>query len=286
MELKAIIQEIDQLRIALDRHRPFNESKINRLQQKVKLQWNYHSNRIEGNTLTESETKTFLLNGITAGGKPFRDYLEMKGHNEAINKLYRLIDKELSITETLIKDFHQMILVEVFRDEYAEINPGEWKTRNNYLYSSTGERIDFAPADEVPQLMNELINWVNNQMSPPKRKKDKYNLHPLLIASTFHVRFIDIHPFGDGNGRMARILSNVILMVCGYVPFVVPSDTKDKYYLALNNSSADQPTSIATYFGQLLIQAMQETLAAVTGSGLEDMDSINESLKDINEQLN
>lgn len=285
MELRETIGQIEKLKELLDSYRPFNEAKVNRLNQQLKLEWNYHSNRIEGNTLTESETRSFLLNGITAGGKPFRDYLEMKGHNEAITKLFKLVDKDLKITETLIKEFHRMILVEEFWDNGAEIKPGEWKTLNNYLYSYTGERIDFAPAEEVSTLMNELINWLNNHLSPPKRKKDKFDLHPLLIAASFHIRFIDIHPFGDGNGRMARILSNLILMISGYPPMVVKASAKDEYYRALNESTIIDPAPIATLFGQLLIESMQATLNAVQGSSLASLDEMEAGLQRLGKEV-
>lgn len=121
MQLAQIIKEIEQLKSELDRFRPIDESKINRLNQKLRLDWNYHSNKIEGNTLTESETKTFLLMGITAKGKPFRDYLEMKGHNDALHKLYKTVNNDLLITERLIKEFHSMILVEPYADELSEV---------------------------------------------------------------------------------------------------------------------------------------------------------------------
>ena len=102
-----------------------------------------------------------------------------------------------------------MILVEPYDGE-AEINPGQYKKHPNYLYSPEGERIDFAPPEDTPRLMNRLVNWLNNHIDPPKRKKRKYGLHPLLIAAGFHCEFVQIHPFGDGNGRMARILTNLI----------------------------------------------------------------------------
>jgi len=277
MEIQEIIHTMDLLRSNLDALRPIPEDRINRLNQKLRLDWNYHSNSIEGNTLTVSETKAFLLHGITSQGKPFRDYIEMRGHNEALKKLESIIHQDLKITESLIKEFHKIILVEPYAGE-AEINPGEYKTLPNYLYSPTGERIDFEPPQEVPRLMNELINWLNNQIDPPKRKKKKYDLHPLYIACAFHVRFIQIHPFGDGNGRMARILMNLILMLCGYVPAIIKLDKRKEYYAALNFSSIENIDPLAEFVGQECIQSLQMAIKAAKGESIEDADDLDKKL--------
>ncbi len=286
MSLAEIVREIESLKSELDEFRPIDEIKLNRLNQKLKLDWNYHSNKIEGNTLSESETKSFLLTGITAKGKPFRDYLEMKGHNDALTKLYKIVDGELLITESLIKEFHKMILVEPYSSADAEVNPGEWKKFPNYLLSVTGERVDFAPPTDVAEMMNSLINWLNNQIAPPKRKKHKYDLHPLLISASFHQQFIDIHPFGDGNGRMARILTNLILMLCNYVPIIVQSEDREAYYQALNSSSATNPQEISIFFGKQLIKSLKMTLEVAKGNGLESQKEIDNSLKNLNDEIN
>ena len=285
MELENLIIKMDLLKEELDRLRPIREDRLSRLNQKLKLDWNYHSNSIEGNTLSMSETKSFLLWGVTAKGKPFRDYVEMKGHNEALNKLYQIINHELTITETLIKEFHKIILVEPYTDSEAEINPGNWKTLPNYLYSPTGERIDFAPPEDVPKLMNSLINWLNNHIDPPKRKKRKYDLHPLIVAAGFHAQFIKIHPFGDGNGRMARILTNLILMLCGYVPAIVKLNVREKYYASINTSSLDKPEDLAVFLAQAEIDSLTIAINAAKGEPVEDDDDFEKELELLNKKL-
>lgn len=285
MELREVIQKLDLLKDELDRLRPIREDHLNRLHQKLKLDWNYHSNSMEGNTLSLSETKSFILWGITAKGKPFRDYLEMKGHHEALNKLFNIVQQDILITESLIKEFHKLILVKPFADSDAEIKPGEWKTVPNYLYSPVGERIDFLPPEEVPEKMNELINWLNNHLSPPKRKKKKYDLHPLLIAAGFHIQFLRIHPFGDGNGRMARILTNLILMLCGYVPAIIQLDERLSYYTAINVSSLDEPEVFALFLGKATIESMELAIKAAKGEPLEDEEDIEEKLNKISQKI-
>ena len=277
MKLKALIKKMDELRDELDTLRPIPEDRLNRLNQKLRLDWNYHSNSIEGNTLTASETRAFLLHGITSNGKPFRDYIEMRGHNEALKKLEDIVHQDLNITEKLIKEFHKIIVVEPYDGE-AEINPGEYKTMPNYLYSPSGERIDFEPPQEVPRLMNELINWLNNHIDPPKRKKKKYDLHPLLIACGFHVRFIQIHPFGDGNGRMARILMNLILMLCAYVPAVIKLEKRKEYYIALNQSTLENMEPLAEFVAEECIQSLEMAVKAAKGQSIEEDDDLDKKL--------
>ena len=284
MELPEIILKMDQLRDELDSLRPIPEDRVARLNQKLRLDWNYHSNSIEGNTLSASETKAFLLHGITAKGKPFRDYIEMRGHNEALKKLETIVHHELKITESFIKEFHKIIQVEPYSGE-AEINPGEYKTQANYLITITGERIDFEPPHEVPRLMNELINWLNNHIDPPKRKKKKYDLHPLLIACGFHIRFIQIHPFGDGNGRMARILMNLILMLCGYVPAIIKLEKRKDYYGALNLSSLDYTKPLAEFVGEECIQSLEMAIKAAKGESIEEDEDLDKKLALLKQEI-
>ncbi|MCB0736416.1 MAG: Fic family protein [Bacteroidetes bacterium] len=284
MDLASIIKRMDELKAELDSLRPIAIDRVERLNQKLRLDWNYHSNGIEGNTLSLSETKAFILHGITAKGKPFRDYVEMRGHNEALKKLENIVSNNLKINENLIKEFHKIILVEPF-DTDAEINPGHYKTLANYLYSPEGERIDFEPPEETPRLVNELVNWLNNHIEPPKRKKSKYDLHPLLISAGFHARFIQIHPFGDGNGRMARILSNLILMVCGYVPAIVKLETREDYYSALNASSQEDPKPLAELIGKECINSLELAIKAAKGESISDPEDWRKQLQFIQQEF-
>src|SRR5690554_6950237 len=117
--LQSLLTQVDLLKALVDGLRPLTETQQRKLDQKLRLDWNYHSNSIEGNTLTASETRAFILHGITAKGKPFRDYLEMKGHDEALKKLESIVQKDTKITESLIKELHKIILAEPYTDEGA-----------------------------------------------------------------------------------------------------------------------------------------------------------------------
>ncbi|HIB36985.1 Fic family protein [Mesonia sp.] len=277
-DFKSKITQIDLKKTILDSYRPLTAEQQNRLEQKLRLDWNYHSNSIEGNTLTASETRAFILHGVTAKGKPFRDYLEMEGHNKALKKLEDLVAKEVKINESVIKELHKLILVEPYADAKAEINPGHYKTLPNYLYTRTGERIDFMAPEEVAPAMNTLINWLNNHIDVPKRKKQKYDLHPILVAAAFQVRFIQIHPFGDGNGRMARIMSNLILMLYGYTPAIIRLDKRDAYYNLLNLSTLEEPLPLAEMIADEVLTTLGLAIDAAKGLPLSEHDDLDKAL--------
>ena len=277
--LQSLITRADLLKSLVDGVRPLTETQQRKLDQKLRLDWNYHSNSIEGNTLTVSETRAFILHGITAKGKPFRDYIEMKGHDQALKKLESIINKDTKITESLVKELHKIILVEPYTDDAAEINPGAYKKLPNYLYTATGERLDFLPPEEVAAQMNKLINWLNNHIEPPKRKRNKYDLHPILIATAFHVRFIQIHPFGDGNGRMARIMGNLILMLCGYTPAIIKLEQRKEYYAMLNLSTLENPQPLAEMIAAETIRTLQMTLDVSKGLPIDDDDDLDKRLE-------
>src|SRR5690606_4267495 len=94
MTLQEQLQQIDQLKAEIEALRPLTPELERRIMDKFRLDWTYHSNAIEGNTLTYGETKAFLLHGITAAGKPFRDYLDIKGHHEALDTLQEIIRQD------------------------------------------------------------------------------------------------------------------------------------------------------------------------------------------------
>ena len=269
-----LLEKADSLKNELDNLRPIQTDRMARVMQKLRLDWNYHSNSMEGNTLTLSETRAFILYGITAKGKPFRDYVEMRGHNEALKQLEAVVHKDLRLTERIIKDFHKTILVEPFQDELAEINPGQYKKFGNYLYSPQLERIDFEPPEEVPRLINELVNWTNNHLFSEelsRKGKRKYDFHPILVACYFHLRFIRIHPFGDGNGRMGRILMNLILMIKSYMPVIIHVENREEYYNALNQSSELNFEPLVIFIQQGIVDSLELTIDYIKNEQIEDL---------------
>ncbi len=276
-ELKNIIQRIDQLRSEVDSYRPLKPEQEQRLLQKIRLDWNFHSSHIEGNSLTYSETKSFLLWHITADGKPFRDYLEMKGHNEAVEYLLDVLKgTEIDMTEHLIRHLHQTILQEEFEADAVTsdgkpakrmIKPGRYKSIPNHVKTKSGAMFYFATPEDTPAQMTDLMTWYNKEL-------DENKSHPVIIASLFHYKFVRIHPFDDGNGRMARLLMNLILMKFGYPPVIVPFGIKDDYYNALQFADADDFDKFILLIGERLVESLSLVLKVGKNDSIVEYEDI------------
>src|ERR1043165_1934513 len=110
--LKAKLAEIDALKSEIDKLRPLKQDQEQRIFQKLRLDWNYHSNAIEGNQLTQGETRQFLMEGLTANGKPLKDYLDIRGHDHVISYLLEFSRQKVELTEATIREMHKILLVE------------------------------------------------------------------------------------------------------------------------------------------------------------------------------
>jgi Fic family protein len=285
--LNELLVRADALRKAVDALRPLDADQEARLVQKLNLEWNYHSNAIEGNTLTLGETRAFLLYGITAQGKPFRDYLDIRGHHEAIRYLEELVRGNEALTEMAIRELHRVLLVEPYdvdaitangRPTRRRIAIGRYKTAPNHVRTTTGEMHFYATPSETPALMGELVARYRREVAAGA-------LHPLVLAATFHYRFVAIHPFDDGNGRMARLLTNLILMQHGFVPVVIPLEARGDYLLALARADAGDLADFVLLVGRELIRSLELTLVAARGEPLEEPGGLDRRIQRLREQL-
>ncbi len=277
-ELARILSDIDDLKQRLDTLRPLDREQKRRVMQKLRLEWNYHSNAIEGNTLTYGETRAFLMRGITAKGKPFKDYLDIRGHNEAIEYLLAVVRDEEVITEAMIRELHTVLLPEPYKVEAETpgggrvkrtVTPGQYKTMPNNVLTSTGEVHYYATPQETPAKMADLVRWLRRQS----------DAHPLLVAALFHFRFVAIHPFDDGNGRMARLLTNLLLMRSGYVPLVVRNDDREAYLLALEEADAGETEAFVVFTGERLVEALRLFVRAAQGEEVEEEDDLDKKIR-------
>jgi Fic family protein len=287
MTLNELLARIDTLRSEIDALRPLDPDMEARLVQKLNLEWNYHSNAIEGNTLTLGETRAFLLYGITAQGKPFRDYLDIRGHHEAIRYLEELVRGGETLTEAAIRELHRILLIEPYDVDAItadgwptrrRIAIGCYKTAPNHVRTTTGETHFYASPSEAPALMGELVAWY-------RREAAASVLPPLVLAATFHYRFVAIHPFDDGNGRMARLLTNLILMQHRYVPVIIPLEARGDYLLALEQADAGDLADFVLLMGRELIRSLELTLAAARGEPLEAPGGLDRRIQRLREQL-
>lgn len=275
------IEAIDTLKKKVTILRPLSEEKEGKVMQKFRLDWNYHSNAIEGNQLSYGETVAFLMEGLTAKGKPFKDHLDIKGHNEAIEYLLKLIkDKDYSLNESEIRNLHQLTLKEnYFVDAITsdgtptrkEIKVGQYKSSPNHVKTPSGEIHYYASPEEVPIEMGDLMDWY-------KQAKENPAIHPIVLAALFHHEFTAIHPFDDGNGRMGRILLNLILMQNDYLPIVVRQNDRSNYYQVLRQADAGELIPITEYIGELVNHSLSIYIKAANGENYEEEDDIDKEI--------
>ena len=215
---------------------PLSPDKQKRLEQQFMLDFNYNSNHIEGNRLTYEQTKLLLLFGETSGNAKFRDYEEMKAHNAGLQFVKgEAKDMERPLTEKFIRGLNRIILVEDFYKTQRvgdvsipyKVHVGVYKTRPNSVITATGDSFDYASPEETPALMTDLVAWYNAEES-------KGELPPIQLATLLHYRYIRIHPFEDGNGRIARLLVNYVLFRHGYPMITVPTNSKETYLNVLH----------------------------------------------------
>ena len=217
---------------------PLSEKDREKLSKRFTIDFNYNSNHIEGNTLTYGQTELLLLFGKVIGEADFRDCEEMKASNVGLQMMLMESREKQPLTQNFIRTLHRTLL----REDYTVyhnlpggvitsyvIHAGQYKTRPNSVITRYGDRFDYASPEETPALMTDLVDWYN-------KEEQEGNLSPIDLAILFHYRYIRIHPFEDGNGRIARLLMNYILSRHGYPMIVVRSRMKYAYLEALHRA--------------------------------------------------
>jgi Fic family protein len=234
------LHEIDALKQRLDGLRPLPPEAVRNLREELVLNWTYHSNAIEGNTLTLLETKV-VLEGITVGGKLLREHVEAVNHRDAIHYMEDVVNKEEPLSEWQIRSLHRLLLKHI-----DDANAGVYRKTNVII---AGAR--HVPPDtlHVPERMAALVRWYGENSAP---------LHPIMRAMRLHVGFVGIHPFVDGNGRTARLLLNLELIKAGYPAVVLPVQRRLAYYEALDAAHVDG--DIASFL-DLVAECLREAFA-------------------------
>ena len=201
----------------------------------------YHSNAIEGNTLTLQET-ALILDGCSVGNKNMRELYEVTNHSKAFNYIFdrRNNLKKIVDHEDILK-IHSMIL-----DNIDDYNKGTYR---RCKVGIVGTNLIFPYPEELPKLMNDFNDWLTNIQSVGV-------MHPVELASKAHFRFVDIHPFIDGNGRTARLLMNMLLLKNEYPPLIIKVEDKKDYIDALNNTRSNNPRA----FDEFIYKKMDQTL--------------------------
>lgn len=239
MDYLKLLQSIDEKRAILDRKKPFPIHTLKSLREKLLVEWTYHSNAIEGNTLTLSETKV-VLEGITIGGKTLREHLEVINHKDAIHYIEEVIGKNEILSEWQIKNIHSLVLKGIMPG-----NAGVYRQENVFISG-----VEHIPPDfvHVPEQMGKLMEWY---------AREGQTLHVVERAAILHSEFVKIHPFVNGNGRTARLLLNFELMKHGYVPIIIKKEQRVEYYNALDHSHVKGKYDV---FIKLVAGILEDTL--------------------------
>lgn len=258
------LRRIETLRRQIEGYGKLPPEALRRIEYRFRLECNYHSNRQEGGTLTRQETRTVMTGVISVDKKPLKDVLEMKGHDDIMLQILRIEKGEIHISEKRIKDILRAIIHEDDPERQKQV--GVWKKYHNEIINWKGEKYGFTPPDEVPDAMHRLINWLNAEQDKIERG-DKNALHPVILASEFHIRFLTIHPFHDGNGRTARLLSNLLLIARGYPPFYITDEEKDVYnrYLADIQGYGGSPDLFHAFLAGCVARSQEVMLEEIDG---------------------
>ena len=162
---RAALDRADALRADLDAMRPLDADRLGAAMPRLRIEWTYHSNAIEGNSLDYGETRALLMHGVTAAGKPLKDHLDIQGHREALGFLEAVVQSREPLTLVAVREMHKLLLGEPYHS-WAEtpdgqrvrrtITPGEFKTQSNHVVTVTGETHYYARPEEVPALTQDL----------------------------------------------------------------------------------------------------------------------------------
>lgn len=221
ISLSEQLAELTQMKAWLDSFRPLPSSVVEEIRHFYRISLTYHSNAIEGNTLTQSETEMVLSQGVTVGGKTLVEHLEVIGHRDAMGYMEELAGEETPLGERAIKNLHSLILRPVDQATGKQ-EAGRYRTLD---VRAAGTEHIYPPHYQLVELMDEFTLWLGSD--------DAHALHPVEFASEAHFRLVSIHPFRDGNGRTGRLLMNLCLLRAGYPITVITNARRAEYIAAL-----------------------------------------------------
>ena len=195
------------------------------LVKRFKTGFTYHSCSIEGNTLSRAEVDLVINKNQSVDGKKLLELQEVRNHDKAIDYM---MSENFDLSQDFIKRLHEVLMKDVL--EYIESVVGGYRCDMRFI-----EGADFVPVPPL-QVVHEMRNLISFY------KSNKYKIHPLELASEFHLRFAVIHTFSDGNGRMARLLMNFILERSGYPMIDISVENRSQYIKALDSNDSKELT--------------------------------------------
>lgn len=238
----SLIGKIERKKKKLDSLRPLPRGSVKRILEDIRLRHTYHSDAIEGNTLTLQETKLVLEEGITIGGKPLKDHIEARNDAEAFDIMMELVNSKKEISQEIIQKIHEFVTRGILK------NPGQYRTENVTI---TGAKIRPPSFLKIVRLIDEYIQNIQ-----------KLKLQTIKKAAYIHHEFVRIHPFLDGNGRVARLLTNFYLVRQGYPPIVIQKEDRKNYYKSLNKADHGNLSDFATFIARVVNESIQYYLSS------------------------
>lgn len=267
------LAKIDNLQQQIADYGDWDEVVRKRIAYKFRLDWNYHSQSIEGGTLTRRETRTIMVGQVDVHGKPLKDVLEMTQHNEVVLEIMAIGKGQKRLSESRIKQIHATIMHE--EDPEKRKLLGNWKTQPNEIFNHKGEKFEFTSPGDVSDEIHDLLNRTNANWDKLDANKTDA-AHPVLMALDFHLEFLTIHPFYDGNGRTARILLNLILISFGYPAIIVKNEDKEAYgrYIAEIQGYGASRELYYEFMAGLLVRSQNLVVQALEGEDIDEPDDL------------
>lgn len=236
----------DEYKAKINALRPLSNEALVQVKEYYKIGLTYASNALEGNSLSLVETKVVLEDGITIGGKPLKDHYETVGHAKAFDEILKLA-KNVNFTEDDIKLLHRLFYEKIDSDK-----AGKYRTSQVII---TGSDVELPKPEELDEKMHSFI------LQLPKLKEE---LHPVEYAAMVHIIFVNIHPFTDGNGRVARLLMNLALLQTGYNIVVIPPVVRSDYIYALQETNKGNNTDFINFISEMVLESQKEYLKIIS----------------------
>ena len=244
--LQKLLDEIDLLKAKLDTFRQFESNKVIQL---LDLEFTFENNRLEGNTLTFQETDLVINQGLTIAGKTMKEHLEVINHVEAITYVRSLVEKNSALTEKELLSIHHLLARGIQLDDVGKYRKTEIKMETNAT--------SVCHPDQLMKEMDTFFNWYDSH---------KNTIHPVILAAETHVKLYQIQPFGNSNGKTARLVQSFILLQYGYVNVNSKANNQnDSIYekLLFQAVSTDNKEAFITYVAQTEKECLERYIGLI-----------------------
>lgn len=240
-ETMSHLEKLDLYQRIINELRPFEGEMLKQIKEFYRIGLTWTSNALEGNSLTESETKVLIEDGLTVGGRALKDMFEAVDHAKAYDYMFTLLgNKEIAEKDILC-------LHKIFYHNIDEEFAGRYRDISVFI---TGSNYPVTKVENIKSEIEDLCRWMS-------KERGKY--HPVEFAALLHKKFVFIHPFKDGNGRVARLLMNTALIQDGYLPALIPPILRIEYISLLEKAHKDD-TPFINFIAERELESQKDFL--------------------------